>query len=214
MSVSGLPKIAPAPPTHLHVSPEHILEFTGPLWRIFFSDTKYPNTWDSLRTYGPKEGMRFDPHPLPTGSHPGHGVMYTAADPVTPYAECFYRSRVIHRSLNGPVLTGWQPQRPLRLLDLTGNWPVVNEAAAALQMTDDKAITQVWARAMFEEFGSQIDGLHHLSSVTNKPLVTLFTRAGDPQSFPQHPSVSLALDTHAADAANQRASRALNYPVV
>lgn len=178
------------------------------------SDTRHNYEWDDLREFGPVHDIRFDPHPLPQGIHPGHGVMYTATDPVTPYAEVFYKTRSIDRKLNGPVLTGWIPTRPLTLLNLTSNWPVLNQAAAAMQMTDDKSLTQEWARAIFDQLGTQIDGLYHLSSITNKPMITLFHRAKSFPSFPAHPEYSTALDSNAARLANRRAKNSLGYTIL
>src|SRR5690606_40783408 len=49
------------------------------LARIYRAAGSHPAEWFDFRTYGPLDG-RYDPHPIPTGEHPQHGVMYTAVE--------------------------------------------------------------------------------------------------------------------------------------
>ena len=50
------------------------------LTRIFRAGGAHPAEWFEFREYGPLDA-RFDPHPEPTGVHPGHGVLYTVVEP-------------------------------------------------------------------------------------------------------------------------------------
>lgn len=207
-------KITATPPQTLVVKDSHILKFEDALWRIYRSKSRHRPRWDELRTFGPVPGMRFDPHPTPQGDHPGFGAMYAACDPVTAFAEVFYRTRVIDRVDEVPVLVGWRPVRPLTLLDLTGTWPIANLAAASLQMIDDKNLTRLWARKIFSQLGSDFDGLYHHSAVDSKPLVTLFDRARRKPSFPDWPEFSAALTDDSAAALVEDARATLNYDVI
>jgi hypothetical protein len=64
--------------------------------------------------YGPL--LRFDPHALPTGDDPDHGVWYGASTPDAALGEAFQVDRTIDRALDSPYLTGLSFTRPLTLL--------------------------------------------------------------------------------------------------
>ncbi|WP_157962580.1 RES family NAD+ phosphorylase [Homoserinimonas sp. OAct 916] len=213
MSASPRPKVAPTPPSKFVTHPEHFREYDGQLWRIFRSQSRRLYSWDQLREHGPVLGVRFDPHPLPPGDHAGYGVMYTSADAITAFAEVYQGSRVIDRISEAPILVGWKPTRKLELLDLTTNWPVLNTAAAAMMM-DDKVSTQAWAREIYSQLGTQIDGLYHQSSIDNQPMITLFSRAKTQMSFPSLPSFNALLNHSAAEAIVDLAADRLGYSVI
>lgn len=133
--------------------------------------------------------------------------MYTATTANTAFAEVFQESRMIDRDADGPVIAAWQPSRELQLLDLTSTWPVQNGASASMMM-DDKANTQAWAQAIFAQFGGDIDGLYHQSSITNEPMVTLFLRVKVLDAFPKRPRLWVSL---ADDQANWLVEDAVDY---
>ena len=120
---------------------------------------------------------------------------------------------MIDRADRGRTLVSWQPTRELTLLDLTSNFPVLNGAAASMMM-DDKAHTQVWAKAIYEQVGTKIDGLRHLSSITSEPMVTLFSRVEVQPAFNTYPDSRAALADAAADVAVYLAALKLNYDVL
>lgn len=213
MSPTPRPKVAPTPPEAFTTRSEHIREYKAPLWRIFRSKGHHAPRWDELRTHGPVPGMRFDPHPLPRGEHPGSGVMYTSAFAITAFGEVYQSTRVIDRESEAPVLVGWEPTRRLELLDLTTNWPVLNGAAASMMM-DDKVSTQAWARAVNERLGTDIDGLYHQSSIDNQPIITLFSRTESTPAFPSLPSFNALLSHASADPIVEIAAERLGYDVV
>jgi RES domain len=105
--------------------------------------------WNKLRTYGPLPSMRWDPHPglEPIGSR-AEGVLYAAADVATSLAEVYQTTRVIDTRAGTATLTAWQPQLPLRLLDLSGTWLLRNTASAAL-LAAPRSICRRWARAIY-----------------------------------------------------------------
>lgn len=187
------PKV-PDPPAELVLEEQHLVE-TGPvLWRIHRTSGRRPSPWDALRTVGPIDGMRWDPH-SPDGQVPAHGltpaVSYTATTVYGAFAEVFQRDRQIDLA-PGRALTAWQPVRPLRLVDLSGSdFGVHNGAAHSLPQVESAQLTQQWARALFAQHGDEIDGVLHDSTIIGDPVVALFTRAAD--SFPEAPAFSRPL---------------------
>lgn len=206
-------KVPPIPPAEFITEDEHLTQYEGPLWRLFRTEGPHALPWNELRHYGPVPNMRFDPHPEPKAIHPNVGVSYTASLPFTAIGEVFQQFRVIDRTSGRPTLTSWFPARPLKLLNLTTNWPVKNGAAAAMMM-GSKRNTQAWARAIHEEHGQELDGLFHQSSINNQPLITLFTRSERVPAFPQRVGFSVLLSDTGADEIVDEARRILGYRVV
>lgn len=206
-------KVLANPPATFRFDPaRHLRRYQGPLWRVFPTTGDHPYTWDELRHWGPLPDQRFDPQPPPTGHHPDSGVMYTATRSWTAIAEVYQEEHHIDRSSRGAAIASWTPSRPLQLLDLTTNWPVLNGAAAAMMM-DDKKHTQAWARAIDDQLGDRIDGLWHQSSINNEPNVTLFSRAERIPAFPLRPAFYALLSEAAADVIVKRAKNELGYTV-
>lgn len=209
-----LPKVAEFPPNPLDVdfTSKQVKTFRETLWRIFVTTGDHALAWNELRHYGPLDDMRFDPHPLPKDRH-DVGVLYSSTSPETAFAEVFQDTRIIDRADKGRTLVSWTPTRDLMLLDLTTNFPVRNGAAAAMMM-DDKRHTQNWARGIYEQLGTKVDGLWHLSSITSEPMVTLFSRTEVHAAFPIHPDTRAALADAAADVDVEIAADYLNYGVL
>lgn len=207
------PKV-PSPPAVLKLDQtRHVVDFQAPLWRVFHTAGNHPQAWNELRHFGPADNMRFDPHPIPQGIHPDSGVLYAATLPHTALGEVYQETRVIDRALDGNALVSWTPSRPLRLIDLTSNWPVLNGSAASMQM-DDKERTCDWARAIDQQFGAEIDGLYHLSSINNQPMVTLFSRTERIHAFPARPAFHAMLVDASADMIVDLSVRELGFTSV
>jgi hypothetical protein len=64
---------------------------------------------------------------------------------------------------------------------------------------DDKERTCEWARAIDLQFGADIDGLHHLSSINGQPMITLFARTERIPAFPARPAFHTRLVDASAD---------------
>jgi len=209
------PKVPATPPAKLKLDKAHVMELREGtwLWRVGFTASAHPLGWNKLRHYGPVPQQRFDPHPLPLGQHTDAGVMYTAQTPRTALAEVYQDDRVIDRFEDAPQLTGWKVTRDLQLVNLTTNWPIVNQGAASMQM-DDKTNTQPWARAIEAQLGGRVDGLFHLSSMTGEPLVTLFTRVETVNVFPPHPGYSKLLSDPGAKSMIRQAVKFAGYGIV
>ena len=201
-----------APPASFQTDPEHVIEYDGALWRVYRQGGGHPSSWDDLRHFGPARGMRFDPHPPPAGVHPATGVTYAATGPRTALAEYFQASRVINRSRDRVAIVSWVPTRPLVLLDLSSNWPIINGASASIQM-GPKRDTQKWARAIHERMGRDVDGLWSLSSMTGEPMLTLFSRTKTDDAWPARPKLNFLLADTAADVVVYRAGKELRYGV-
>ena len=86
-------------------------------------------------------------------------------------------------------MTAWEPLRALRLLDLSGTWPLRNHASAAL-LAAPRSTCQAWSRTIYRTW-TDLDGLHVTSTMTGRINVVLWTAAAD--SFPDAPSFTRPL---------------------
>lgn len=190
---SSYPKRPTRPAGPLTRLDEDVLVEQPLLWRIHRTVGDHVLPWSSLRHWGPAAAMRFDPHPPPPGEHPGVGVTYTALDVETAVTETFQQRRKIDIVDGRPKLTAWRPTRPLRLLDLTGDWALRNGASHSLA-SGPRATCRAWARAIAETW-ADVDGLRSQSTLTGRINVTLWTPAAD--TFPGSPEFSEYLEAAA-----------------
>lgn len=207
-----MPKL-PWPPTAEELlasdTVPEIVGHTMPLWRIHFNGSRHPVAWNVLRHYGPVESCRFDPHPPPRSAGQPEGVAYLAADIATALAEVFQETRVIATSRNSPWLSGFTPSRPLRLLDLRGQWPVRAGASHTIN-TGRKDHCRAWARTIRAAW-PELDGLAHSSAMTSTTCVTLFNPAED--AFPDQPEFSAPLTHPELVHRLARAARQIGYDI-
>ena len=202
------PKNPMRPPGALIVDAGDLIDYPGALWRIHRTTGPYRQTWDEMRTYGPLASMRWDAHPPPPGEHPAAAVSYTATDVVTTFAEAFQARRSI--TLSGAVaLAGWEPTRPLKLLDLTGTWLVRNGASASLAGTR-KDTCRGWARAVRQAW-PDIDGLYAPSTMTGGPMAVLYAPSSN--SFPAAPRLARALNHPGLSGVVVKVADELGWPV-
>jgi len=134
--------------------------------------------------------------------------MYTASDYTTAFGEVFQSTRAITLSA-AKALAAWTPRRPLRLLDLTDTWSVRNGASGSLDSAPPSTC-RAWAREIRATW-PDLDGLRSLSTVTKRPMVTLFAPAED--SFPDGPSLSRALVHRAVVPLAVQAADDLEWPI-
>ncbi|MGH3492168.1 MAG: RES family NAD+ phosphorylase [Sciscionella sp.] len=164
------------------------------LWRIHRTQGGHVSDWNQLRTFGPLPSMRYDPHPEPLEQY-DEGVLYAAADHpgvpalVTAVAEVFQATRAIDVDSFAPQLTAWTPTRDLRLLDLTGDWALGNQAAHSLAHAP-RSTCRAWARAIRATW-PDLDGLWAPSTMSAGTVVVLWNPAHD--SFPATPAFSRPL---------------------
>ena len=158
------------------------------LWRVQPTTGRHVVAWNALRRYGPVAGGRFDPQEPPPHEQ-SEGVQYLALDLPTAVAEHFQATRVIDRRRRSPAVVAWRPSRTLRLVDLTGAWPLRVGASHVLN-TGPRDRCQEWARCIRAAF-RRIDGLWYTSSMTGRPCVALFSPAAS--AFPRAPEFSQLL---------------------
>jgi RES domain len=183
------------------------ISYSDVLWRIHRTIGVHRSRWDQLRAWGPVDS-RWDPHPPPPGDQPDAAVLYASTDVPTAFGEVFQHRRAITLTdqLN---LAGWIPVRPLRLLDLTGTWPVRNGASASLHAAP-KATCRRWAQVIRSTW-PDIDGLWVPSTITLRNMVVLFAPGAD--SFPSGPSLSRPINHPGLAALVVESAQQLGWPV-
>lgn len=189
MSPRPKPKAPRTPPQQLIRESGDIADHTGTLWRVHRTEGEHVLPWNTLRTYGPLPSMRWEPHPGPHPASAAEGVLYAAADITTSLAEVYHTTRVIDTRAGAATLTAWQPQRRLRLLDLSGTWLLRNTASAAL-LAAPRSICRRWTRAIYTTW-PELDGLYVPSIMAGRPNIVLWTAGAD--SIPTMPSFSRPL---------------------
>lgn len=137
------------------------------------------------------------------------GSLYAAADVATSLAEVYQTTRVIDTRANAPTLTAWQPQRRLRLLDLSGTWLLRNTASAAL-LAAPRSICRRWARAIYTTW-PELDGLYVPSTMTGRPNIVLWNAAAD--SIPTMPSFTRPLTHPLVWSIGQAAAAEIGYRI-
>lgn len=186
------------------------------LVRVFAAGGRHRQRWNTFRYSGPLPHGRFDPHPLGPDDGPTttdeHGVLYCGLSVRTSVAEVFQSTSIVDRSTRRPQLVLLRPQRPLRLLDLTGLWPTRCGASQRIS-SGPKVITQAWARAI-RAAHPDLDGVWYRSAMdAGEPAVCLW----DPpaaDALPDTPDVLLPLDYPGLDLPLARICTQLNYTVL
>lgn len=210
MSRRPRPKTPRTPPTGLDLISEDLIEYTGVLWRVHRTAGAHVLPWNRFRTYGPLPSMRWDPHPGEAPAAGSDGVLYAAADIATCLAEVYQASRVVDTVSGAPALTAWSPLRALRLLDLTGTWPLRNTASAALTAAP-RGVCRQWARAIGTTW-PDLDGLYAPSTMTGRPNAVLWQPAAD--STPDLPAFSRPLSTPMVWSIAQAAAVEIGYGIL
>jgi RES domain len=204
------PKAPRTPPAQLIREPHDLVDYTATLWRIHRTAGEHVLPWNTLRTYGPLPSMRWDPHPGAEPISTAEGVLYAAADIGTSLAEVYQTTRVIDTRAGAPTLTAWQPQRGLRLLDLSGTWLLRNSASAAL-LAAPRSTCRRWARAIYTTW-PELDGLYVPSTLTGRPNIVLWNAAAD--SIPTMPSFSRPLTHPLVWSIAQAAAAEIGYHIL
>lgn len=210
MSPRPKPKAPRTPPEQLIREPDDSADYSDTLWRVHRTQAGHLLPWNTLRTYGPLPSMRWDPHLGPQPISQAAGVLYVATDIATSLAEVYQTTRVIDTGAGAPTLTAWQPQRRLRLLDMSGTWLLRNTASAALLATA-RSTGRRWARAIYTTW-PDLDGLYVPSTMTGRPNVVLWNAAAD--AIPTMPLFSRPLTHPLVWSIAQAAAAEIGYRIL
>ena len=182
------------------------------VWRIYFRGGLHPTRWKDFRYVGPIDA-RFDHHVGNEPARQDHAVLYAADDPITCLAEAFQKTRVMNRWHKEPWLVGFETDKPMRLLDLTGSFPTRAGASMGL-MTGPRSVSRTWARAFHDTY-PEIDGLYYPSSMhANRPAMVLNERARETGVVPEQPSFHRSLGDPAILSILRNAAHALGYALL
>lgn len=203
------PKVPRRPTGPLVGSDDDVLTVQPALWRIHRTRGAHVLAWNAFRTFGPLPAARYDPHPEPRGEHPTYGISYTAADLRTAIDEVFQATRRVDTTSGDPYATSFTPIRPLRLLDLTGCWPVRNGAGQSLAIAP-RPTCRAWSRAIHQQW-DDIDGLWAPSTLTGAPIVALYLKAAP--AIPATPEFSRPLGTSMLWTAVARGAADIGYTI-
>ena len=183
------------------------------VWRVYFRGGPYPGRWDLMRDFGPTTA-RFDHHlPDPAGQpcRQQRAIQYLALDGITPLAEVFQDTRVIHRGSRAPWLVAYRLARDLDLLDLTGGYPT-QAGASMLINCGSRPRARLWSR-VFHDAYPQVQGLYYPSCMHgNHPCVALYERGA--AAIPAHPSFHRALSDRALRMSLRNAAAAIGYLLI
>ena len=211
----SLPKVNPRRFPALRESDLRVLETGTLIGRIYTAGGQYATGWSAFRAWGPTTS-RFDHQPLPVRAHPSRRVLYAApavvgADgdvyPVlkTCLAECYRDRGMIEMSRDAPYFALFEISRPLRLLDLGGEWLARAGGNGAIS-SGHRSRSRDWARAIYRKY-DDLDGVIYPSShIPVARSVALWERAED--ALPDRASLNeplihiglrAAIETYAAD---------------
>ncbi|WP_255713723.1 RES family NAD+ phosphorylase [Subtercola endophyticus] len=184
------------------------LSTQAPLWRIHMTSTNHPQAWNRLRTWGPLASARWDAHPLPEGEHPSDGAAYLGFDVVTCLAEVFQATRFVDIHTGAPYVTLFSLTRPLRLIDVTGDW-LLRAGARSSVALGKKSRTREWARAIRDAW-PDLDGVYSRSAVAGAhECVTLW--GGSESAFASAPLLSTPLSSPAIVTNIKIAAESIRY---
>ena len=144
------------------------------LWRIYFIAGPYAQQWNTFRTFGPISA-RFDHHVDPPHEQ-SRGILYSARDGTTCFAEVFQRTRTINRRRRHPWLVGFRLVRNVCVLSLAGAWPTRAGASMAIN-TGSRARARLWSQAIYDAY-ADVQGISYCSKMNqNAPALALYERA-------------------------------------
>ena len=197
------------PPTSLHIPKEIVTLKASRFWRVYFIGGTHPTGWSDFRFFGPTQ-VRFDHHDAPPALQ-SKGIFYCAEDPTTCLAEVFQATRTIDRTGRAPWLVGFELDREVQLLSLTGDWPTRAGASMAIN-SGQRPRARKWSRAIYDAYQT-VEGLLYCSSMhANKKAIALYERARS--ALPKAPLFNRALADPAILKRLNRAASELGYRLV
>lgn len=182
------------------------------LARVYYRSSAHPLPWYGFRWNGPLN-FRWDHHAPTTAGEPhrqAHAVYYAAADAVTCLAEVFQTTRRIDRVYQAPWLVVFNTQRPLTLLDLTGEFATRIGASMAIH-SGSRRRARCWVRDLYHAFPAAEGILYSSPMRGGHPAVALNDRALRAPLFPPHPEFHRALADELLLDPLKHAAQALGY---
>lgn len=178
-----------------HLEPAWIELSAGTrLARIYYTHGPRPQSWNEFRHHGPLNS-RWVHHQPDANGRPHdqeRGVYYAARDAKTCLAEFFQQTRRIDRAFQAPWLVIFEIEQPLRLIDLTGDFPTRMGASMAIH-TGSRSRARGWARDLHQAFPDGEGILYASSMNANESAIALNERAEARHPFPAHPVFHRAL---------------------
>ena len=159
------------------------------LYRCYRRAGAHPSAWNRFRSFGPT-GARFDHH-LPPPREQDRAILYAATDLPTALVEAFNATGVIDRHLDEPWLASFRLRRAVRLLDLSGPWPIWAAPSQVLNSSPWPR-ARLWAQAIHEDYPT-VEGLIYPSSMAGRPGFNLALSERARGSLSPHPTLHLAL---------------------
>lgn len=189
------------------VEPE-LVERSEPLWRVHPAVGEHRLAWNALREFGPLRTARFDPWLPPPGPR-DTGVGYFGFDWATCLAEVFQVKRQVDLTQPGSQISAFRPTRPVRLLDLRGDYPIKVGASHKIN-NGPKNVCREWAVA----FSAAVPNLEGMifTGMAGRDCVVLYDPAKD--AFGPAPLFSRALDDDVIRDRVAQAAASINFGVL
>ena len=205
-----MPKLPDPPAPHVlaGIAPDpYILRAGTELWRVYARGGYHPRSWNTFRSYGPVETMRFDHHEEPVREQ-DRKILYGASRIPICIAEFFQVGRMIDRDRSEPWLVGFTVVRDVTLLNLCGTWPTRAGASMAIN-TGRRDRARQWSRAVYDAY-PHVEGLWYPSSMyANQPAFAFYERAE--RSLAETPFFHMPLSAPGLYAALDGIAREIGY---
>ena len=176
------------------------------LWRIHYTASAHPVSWNRVRTWGPVESSRWDPHPESAADYSPLGAAYLGESVDTCLAEVFQTTRFVDVDRDAPYVTALRTTAELALADLTGPW-LTRAGASAQVAIQEMERTRAWARAIHAAW-PDLDGVIAPSAmVGSRNVIALW----DEKALPTNPGFSVPLNSPAIAADVAAAASLIGY---
>lgn len=197
---------------------EHVVAWQPDDWmvRVFHAHPDPSRSPLRARVYGPVS--RFDPHVRDRRQRPrvqpdGRGVNYLADSLGCGLAEAFPEQHPEVRICPNHRAVLAAPQRPVELLDVTGDGAMAIGAVGTLGSGDEpRRLTQRWSRAIYEAL-RDLHGLMYRGAHQGGLSLAVWQRAGELHAKPGTPRGGAALAGPLADRVAVALARQGRYPV-
>ena len=169
------------------VQPEINVLNPGRWHRIDFAGGPYPTKWNKMRYLGPTDA-RFDHHEIGERGRAltqTRGIFYCASNIPTCLADVFQFNRAVDPNAGNPWLVSFELVRTVRLLDLSGGFPLRVGASQAIN-TSPRRYARNWSRGFYTGY-PEIEGLYYRTSMTGDIATVLFERVLTENPFSRTP---------------------------